>query len=230
MTRFEPIAVVVFDAYGTLFDVYGVAAECERLFPRLGEKLSQVWRAKQLEYSWLRSIMDQYVDFGAVTESALVYACRALGVALEPDARRTLMAAYLRLPPYPDALAALGALAAVPRVILSNGTPFMLHEMVRHAGLARSFDAVLSVDEVGVYKPSSRVYALVTTRFGVRPEEVAFVSSNRWDIAGAASFGFRAFWVNRSGGADDELPGAPEAEARALGEIAQRIAPLLKAS
>jgi len=211
MTRDTEIRAVVFDAYGTLFNVAAVSVECERRFPDSGARLSQLWRSKQLEYTWLRTLMGRYEDFGAVTEAALVHACRALGLELDGESRRALRQAYLRLAPYPDAAPALRSLAPLPRVILSNGTPFMLHEVVRNAGFDDLVDQILSVDDLKVYKPSPKVYAMACERLGATPRQIAFVSSNRWDVAGAASFGLRTFWVNRAGQAEDGLPGEPAA-------------------
>lgn len=211
MTRDTELRAVVFDAYGTLFNVNAVSAECERRYPGHGARLSQLWRAKQLEYSWLRSLMDRYEDFGAVTEGALVYACRSLGLELDGEARRSLLQAYLTLDPYPDAADALKALAPLPRAILSNGTPFMLRELVRNAGFESLIDRIYSVDDVKVFKPSPRVYAMACERLGAMPRQIAFISSNRWDVSGAASFGLRTFWINRTGQPDDSLPGDPAA-------------------
>jgi 2-haloacid dehalogenase len=223
MTRDTELRAVVFDAYGTLFDVTGLSAECERRFPGHGTKLSQTWRAKQLEYSWLRSLMDRYEDFGVVTEGALAYACRAAGLELDGEARRSLLQGYLRLAPYADAAAALRVLAPLPRVILSNGTPFMLRELVRNAGFESLIDHVYSVDDVKVFKPSPRVYAMACERLGATPRQIAFISSNRWDVSGAASYGLRTFWINRSGQPDDSLPGDPAATFGDLGAFAAML-------
>ena len=225
MTRDTELKAVVFDAYGTLFNVNAVSAECDRCFAAMGTRLSQLWRSKQLEYTWLRSLMERYEDFGAVTEAALVHACRALGLELDGESRRALLQAYLRLTPYADAAPALRTLAPLPRVILSNGTPFMLHEVVRNAGFDALVDQILSVDDVKVYKPSPRVYAMACERLAATPRQIAFVSSNRWDVAGAASFGLRTFWVNRSGQAEDGLPGDPAA---VFGDLAALAASLTR--
>jgi 2-haloacid dehalogenase len=200
---------VVFDAYGTLFDVQSVLAECERLFPGRGAEVSRLWRQKQLEYSWLRSLMDRYAPFDQVTEDALRHACAALGLALDAEGSAALMAAYRRLTPYPEVPGALTALAGRSLAILSNGSPSMLDDVVRNAGLEHHFEAVLSVHPRRVFKPHPSVYQSAVDRLEVSVADVAFVSSNFWDIAGATAFGFRTFWINRAGMAADQLGVAP---------------------
>lgn len=204
------VSVCVFDAYGTLLDVgSAVAAEAAMLGPQANE-LAALWRRKQLEYTWLRSLMRRHADFWQVTEDALDHALEALGL---PDGglRPRLLAAYRVLAAYPDVGPALRALRAggLPTAILSNGSRGMLQDAVAAAGIAGLLDAVLSVDAVGVFKPAPEVYRLVLDRFGGAPSSVAFVSSNGWDIHGAAAFGFESIWLNRAGLPDDRLPGAP---------------------
>lgn len=210
---------VVFDAYGTLFDVHSVAAACEHHFPGQGAALSRLWRTKQLEYTWLRSLMERYADFERVTFDALAHACAMLDLSLDGDARADLLAAYRHLTPYPEVSATLDALAGRRRAILSNGSPGMLDAVVGNAGLADRLEAVISVDALRVYKPHPNVYALATERLGVRADAIAFVSSNFWDIAGATSFGFRTFWINRSGQKPDELGFRPRATLTRLDEL-----------
>lgn len=205
MASNPPITALVFDAYGTIFDVYSLAALCEQIFPGRGSALTQLWRVKQLEYTWLRSLMERHEDFAHVTESALRYACAASGLDCAASDRVTLTQAYLTLTPYPDAILALPRLRRFPLAILSNGTPRMLQAVVHNAGLAETFSHVISVEEAGVFKPSPRVYALAPARLGVDKSSIGFVSSNAWDIAGAAAFGMQAFWVKRSGQPMDEL-------------------------
>jgi 2-haloacid dehalogenase len=200
---------VVFDAYGTLFDVQSVLAECERLFPGRGAEVSRLWRQKQLEYSWLRSLMDRYEAFDRVTEDALQHACAALGLELDDDGSAALMTAYRRLTPYPEVPGALTALAGRRLAILSNGSPPMLDDVVGNAGLRHHFAAVLSVHPLRVFKPHPRVYQSAVDQLGVSAADVAFVSSNFWDIAGATAFGFRTFWINRAGMAADQLGVSP---------------------
>ena len=205
------IQAVVFDAYGTLFDVHSVIALCDRKFPGRGAELSKLWRSKQLEYTWLRSLMGQYEDFWKVTESALVFACRSLSLACPPQTRQELMESYLHLEIFPEVKPTLAQLAQYSLAILSNGSPKMLAAAVESAGLKDMFTDVISVDEAKIYKPSPRAYALVSRRVRVPDSSVAFVSSNFWDVAGASSFGFWACWVNRAKLPQDELSVKPNA-------------------
>jgi 2-haloacid dehalogenase len=207
---------LVFDAYGTLFDVHSVARRCEALWPGRGAALSAAWRARQLEYTWLRSLMGRYVPFSQVTRDALGWACESLG--LSSDHASDLMDEYLRLALYPDVKEALQKIKGVKRAILSNGSPDMLDPLVKQSGLA--FDAVLSVDAVKVYKPAPPVYELAVKKLGIPKEEIGFVSSNGWDAVGAKSFGFQVFWVNRSGAPADRLGFAPDRTLASLLELA----------
>jgi len=199
------IDALVFDAYGTLFDVRSVAATAEKLLPGRGAALSQLWRAKQLEYSWLQSLMGPSArkDFAAVTAQALDYALAALDAPLAAADRQELRDAYLTLAPYGDVPTALAALAPRPRWILSNGTLAMLEPLVRHHGLDAHIDGILSVDAAGIYKPSPRVYQLALDQLEMPRSRIAFVSSNCWDAIGAKAFGFTTFWINRTGAPAD---------------------------
>ncbi len=190
----------VFDAYGTLFDVYSVTSLCEELFPGKGAALAQLWRVKQLQYSMMRSLMGRHRDFWGLTEDGLVYACKALGLELTTDARARLLGAYLTLAAFPDVKPGLEALKqrGLRLAILSNGEPKMLQAAAQNAGILPLLDRVISVEEVGVFKPSPRVYGLAPERLGVSSAELGFVSSNGWDVAGAASAGLRALWIQRS--------------------------------
>jgi 2-haloacid dehalogenase len=199
-------AAFVFDAYGTLFDVHSAAA---RHADALGERwvaLSELWRTKQLEYTWVRALAGKHCSFWKLTEEGLDYAISSVG-GIDSELRGELLASYRQLAAYPEVSECLKALKARGSAvaILSNGDPDMLADAVNSAGLADAFDAVLSVEDVGVYKPSHRVYELATERFGVSAREVSFQSSNRWDIAGAKSFGFRTVWINRAGRPDEYL-------------------------
>ncbi len=211
---------MVFDAYGTLFDVHSVISICNRKFPGRGPALSQAWRSKQLEYTWLRSLMGRYEDFWQVTESALVFACKALDLPCPLETRAELMEAYLHLQPYPEVPQALEALSSYTRAILSNGSPRMLQAAVESAGLHGIFSHVISVDEVKIYKPSPRVYQLASQKLGVAAAAIGFVSSNCWDIIGAKSFGLWTCWVNRGRAPQDELGFAPDALAGSLADLA----------
>ena len=209
-------AAFVFDAYGTLYDVHSVAARCESCFPGKGAQLSQLWRAKQLEYTWQRSLMRRYAPFSQVTREALQYSCEALKLPLAPQQEGALMQQYLALAAYadvPDALASLPGRKA----ILSNGSPDMLDPLVQHSGLA--FDAVLSVDAVKVFKPAPEVYQLAVDRLGVAKEAIGYVSSNCWDALGAKSFGFRVYWINRAGAPVDRLGFQPDGLLGSLGDL-----------
>jgi 2-haloacid dehalogenase len=205
------IRACVFDAYGTLLDFNAaVAAESAALGDR-GAELSALWRRKQLEYTWLRSLMRRHADFWQVTSEALDFGLEALGLQQDTGLRDRLLAAYRRLAPYPEVPAMLDALrrGGMRAAILSNGSPAMLEEGVAAAGIAGRLDHLLSVEEVGVFKPSPEVYHLATRRLGLAAHEIAFLSSNGWDVHGAASFGFRTLWVNRTGAPAERLPGAP---------------------
>ncbi|CAG0999093.1 2-haloacid dehalogenase [Burkholderiales bacterium] len=219
------IKACVFDAYGTLFDVHSVSARAEALAPTHGADLSRLWRAKQLEYTWLASLMSgpgyARPDFHEVTAMALDYAVAALVLPIDADARADLAREYERLAPYADAATALESLAPLPRWILSNGTRAMLDPLVRASRLAEVLDGVISVDEAGVYKPSPRVYALAVERLSVEPETIAFVSANGWDAAGAQAFGMTAIWINRSVAPVERHAGAP---AHVVGSLAEAVA------
>jgi 2-haloacid dehalogenase len=221
----QEISALVFDAYGTLFDVHSVTRLAESLFPGKGAALSAAWRAKQLEYTWLRSLMGQYEDFSRVTHSALEWTFESL--ALEPDeaARRALLDEYRKLAVFPEVPATLEKLAASrPLAILSNGHPDMLNAVVDHSGLRSRFrGGVLSVHGAKVYKPDASAYRIAEDQLGVPRALMGFVSSNGWDAAGAKAFGFRVFWVNRSGAPVERLGVRPDAIVKNLGEIASLV-------
>ena len=204
-----PLALV-FDAYGTLYDVHSVVALCERFWPGKGAAMSQFWRSKQLEYTWQRSLMRRYAPFSRVTEAGLRHACSTLGLPLGEPQVAALMQQYLNLSLYPEALAALEMLRGRKLAILSNGSPDMLEPLVSNSGLDKVLDAVLSVEEVAVFKPDPRVYQLAVDRLGVAQKAIGFVSSNCWDACGAKSFGFTTYWINRGGAALDALDVTPD--------------------
>lgn len=210
------LQALVFDAYGTLYDVHAVIRRCEEFWPGKGAALSQLWRAKQLEYTWQRSLMRRYVPFSLVTREALAYACASLQLSLDDGKVDALMQEYRKLAMYPEVAQALAKLK-VKQAILSNGSPDMLDPLVRHSGL--KFDAVLSVDEVGIFKPAPAVYQLAVDRLGVAKERIGFVSSNCWDALGAKSFGFRVFWINRLKAPVDQLGFQPDAIVGSLNEV-----------
>jgi 2-haloacid dehalogenase len=221
-----PLRALVFDAYGTLFDVHSVAALCEQLWPGKGDAVTRTWRAKQLEYTWQRSLMRRYQDFKRVTEAALRYACAAAGAPLGDEQVLRLMEAYLGLSPFPEVAEALTALKEkkMRLAILSNGSPAMLRPLVKNAGLREHFHAVVSVDELEVYKPAPAVYRLAVEKLDLPKQAIGFVSSNCWDACGARSFGFTTFWVNRSGAPLDDLGAAPDHVVASLAEIPALVA------
>jgi 2-haloacid dehalogenase len=212
----------IFDAYGTLFDVHSVV-EAGRALTSDPQALSLLWRQKQLEYTWLRTLMGRYEDFWAVTEAALRFALARLGIAAGDEAVARLMEAYLSLATFPDVADALSALAGTPLGILSNGSPRMLDTAVRSSGLAGAFRHVLSVDAVKAYKPSPTVYELGPRAFGVPAGDIVFVSSNAWDVAGAKAFGYRTCWCNRLAAPMDRLGVSPDLEVRTLDEILGKL-------
>jgi 2-haloacid dehalogenase len=200
-----------FDAYGTLFDVFSVGALCEQMFPGHGTPVAQLWRAKQLQYSLLRSLMGRHRNFWQLTEDGLVYACKSLGLELTPERQQRLMNAYLSLDTFPDVKPGLEALKqqGVRLAILSNGEPNMLRAAAQHAGIVALLDEIISVEEVGTFKPSPLVYNLASARMSVPASDIGFVSSNSWDIAGAGSAGLTTFWVQRAGAETAEELGFP---------------------
>jgi len=191
---------LVFDAYGTLFDVFSVTSLCEDLFPGHGKQLAEMWRTKQLEYSWLRSLMGRYRDFWAMTEDALVYSANRLKLDLTVTKRGQLMASYLDLAAFPDVKPGLEELKriGIRLAILSNGEPKMLKAAVQSAGIHELIDAIFSVDTVKIFKPSPRVYNQLPDDLKIDKAEIGFVSSNNWDVNGAGSAGLTTFWIQRS--------------------------------
>lgn len=217
---FSEISVCVFDAYGTLLDLSDIV---DRARPDLGDTadvLCALWRRKQLEYSWLRTLMGRHTDFWHVTGEALDHAMAALKVR-DPSLRARMMEAYLSPRPYPEVLQMLARLkqAGYRTGVLSNGSPSMLVGGLNACDLTRALDAVLSVELAGVFKPHPSVYQLAVDHFGVEPRRICFVSGNGWDVAGASAFGFRVAWINRIRAARDVLPAGPHAEIANLSEL-----------
>ena len=218
------IRAAVFDAYGTLFDVLAPTA---RAAADLGDKagpLGQMWRDKQLQYTWLRSLQGEYLDFRSVTADALDYAMEAVGIA-DGAVRARLLDLYQSLDAYPDAVTCLEGLKAkgITTAILSNGSPDMLDAATRSAGLEPLLDHVLSVESVGINKPDHRVYQLAVDTLRVAKDEILFVSGNGWDGKAAANFGFRVVWLNRAGLPEDRLPGTYAARVTKLTDLAAQI-------
>lgn len=222
--QLSPIDACVFDAYGTLFDVNSAAAKCRDRLGAQADALSATWRAKQLQYTWLRSLMGVHADFREVTEDALAFALDKHGLA-DASLQARLMEIYHELTAYPEVPAMLTALkrAGFRTAILSNGAPAMLQSAVNAAGIAGALDKLLSVEEVGVYKPDRRVYQLAVDRLGVPARRICFLSANGWDAAGAAHFGFRVAWINRAGEPRDRLPAAPELELKDLSQLPEIV-------
>ncbi len=214
------VSACVFDAYGTLFDVHSAAERCRDALGAKADGLSATWRAKQLQYTWLRSLMREHVDFRRVTADALDYAMASEGLS-DPELRDRLMDLYMELDAYPEVPEVLSRLkaAGLGTAILSNGSPDMLAAAVGSAGVAGHLDHVLSIEEVGIYKPDPRVYQLAVDRLTMPAARICFMSSNGWDMHGAAAFGFQAVWVNRYGQPDEKLPGAPRATLTSLGPL-----------
>ncbi|MGH1352052.1 MAG: haloacid dehalogenase type II [Methyloligellaceae bacterium] len=224
---FRDIKACIFDAYGTLFDTH---APVSRIAAELGENaddISQLWRNKQLQYTWLRSLMKSHVDFWQITGDALHYALKTYNIEPEPFHDR-LMQLYLNLDAYPDARETLTNLKGLglQTGILSNGSKSMLTAAIGSAGLGQILDHTLSVDEVNVYKPDPRVYQMVPDQLHIRPEQVCFISSNAWDVAGAAHFGFQVAHINRFSQPPEQLPGTPKVILTTLSDLP----PLLKTS
>lgn len=225
-----PITTCIFDAYGTLFDVAAAAriaaAEPGReRFAGHWPQIAQTWRLKQLQYTWLRAITDQHCDFWEVTQDGLDWALEAEGLEGDKELRERLLQLYWELDAYPDVPKMLAQLKdkGLNTAILSNGSPAMLDGAVQSAGIGALLDDVLSVESVGIFKPAGAVYDLVCGRFGCVRDEVLFVSSNGWDAAGAAGYGFRAVWVNRAGEPVDRLPARPHTVLTDLTGIAELI-------
>ena len=214
------IRACVFDAYGTLFDYASAAARCRDVLGDRFDRLVTLWRDKQLQYTWLRATQNRHVDFWRVTGDALDYALETLGID-DRALRERLMNLYLSLDAFaevPDTLSRIKALG-LKTAILSNGAPAMLDAVVGNAKIGVLLDAVLSVEEVGVYKPHPRVYQLAVDRLAVDAKEILFLSSNAWDAYAASAFGFRVAWCNRYGQRPERLPGKPDYEIKSLAEI-----------
>ncbi len=191
------IKAVVFDAYGTLYDVQSVAAVTDAAFPGYGELISQIWRLKQLEYTWLRSLMGRYEDFSVITRDSLTFTLKTLGLAFDEKVFERIMEKYVHLDLYPDAKAALAAMKDRKLAILSNGSTDMLNALVRNTGLDSILDATISIDTTRIFKPSPRTYDLIESNLGAQPHEVLFVSSNPFDACGAKAFGLNVAWIER---------------------------------
>ncbi len=218
--RLTGIRACVFDAYGTLFDVTSAAAREKDALGDQWQPLAELWRAKQLQYTWLRSLMGRHADFWQVTGEALDYSLASLKI-VDPALRERLMSLYLTLTSYPEVKATLERLKAggMKLAILSNGSPKMLAAATENAAIADLLDAVLSVEEVGIFKVHPSVYALATQRFGIERSQVCFMSSNGWDAHAAKAYGFHVVWCNRFGQAPEQLPEVPDGQITTLAEL-----------
>ncbi|MCZ6885315.1 MAG: haloacid dehalogenase type II [Alphaproteobacteria bacterium] len=223
------IKACVFDAYGTLFDVHSAVAEYAEIIGPHAAQVSNLWRQKQLEYTWVRSLMGRHADFWTVTGESLDHALAAHGID-DVELRANLMAAYLRLAPYPEVAETLAGLReqGLTLAILSNGSPSMLEAAVQSAGLGPYLDMVLSVEEAGIFKPAAKVYDLAVDRLGLSAESIYFASANPWDGAAAANYGFHALWVNRAGATREYAWAGEIVEVLDLKALSSIIAPLVK--
>jgi len=214
------VLACVFDAYGTLFDYASAAAQSSASLGASADRLTRLWREKQLQYTWLRSLQGRHADFRQVTADALDYTLASLELG-DPALRESLMDSYLTLDPFPEVPGVLERIRkmGIRTAILSNGSPAMLRAAVSHARIESFFDAVLSVEEVGVYKPHPKVYQLAVDRLGVESARIAFVSSNGWDAWAASAFGMQVVWCNRYRQQPERLPGHPDYEIRSLTEL-----------
>lgn len=217
----KDIDACVFDAYGTLFDVAAAAANCRDALAGKADALAALWRTKQLEYTWLRSLMGEYIEFWQVTSDGLDFALETLGLDGDEKLRQRLLNLYLELDAYAEVKGVLSALKAggMKCAILSNGSPKMLKSAVHNAGISDLLDAVISVDDIKIYKPHISVYQMAVDNLGIPAQRICFMSSNAWDASGAANFGFRVNWVNRFGQKSERLPGLPENEIKTLAEL-----------
>lgn len=218
--RLDGIKGCVFDAYGTLFDFNSAVAHCRDVLGEKADTLSKIWREKQLQYTWLRSLMGRHKDFWQVTGDGLDYAMKSLGID-DKALRERLMNLYKTLDVFPEVPATLEQLKSggLKTAILSNGSPQMLFSAVKSTGIAHLLDAVLSVEEAGIYKPHPSVYKIAVDSLSLPPQEISFVSANAWDAHGASAFGFKVVWCNRYGQGQEILPGASDVEVSSLAEI-----------
>jgi 2-haloacid dehalogenase len=217
---FQNIKACVFDAYGTLFDFNSAVGRHRERLGNVADQVSALWRTKQLEYTWLRSLMGKHAEFWQVTQDALDYALDAFAVT-DRNLRNDIINTYLELDCYPDVKGTLKKLKAggLQLVILSNGTPAMLDAAVKSSGLTNLIDRILSVEEVGIYKPDQRVYRLATDRLNLQAKQIVFLSANAWDAVGAANAGLRVAWINRFGQRRERLPSQPDVEIKSLAEL-----------
>ncbi len=222
--KISGIKACVFDAYGTLFDVHSAVAKHRERLGDIADQVSAVWRTKQLEYTWLRSLMGHHADFWQVTQDALDYAFD-MHTVTDTDLRKDLIEAYLKLDCYPEVPGALTELKerGFEIAILSNGTPAMLEAAVKNSGLEALIPKIFSVEQVGIFKPDPGVYQIAAHELKLKPKQIIFQSSNAWDASGAAAYGFKVAWVNRFGQSPERLPGKPEVEIIDLSKLPELL-------
>lgn len=214
--------IIAFDVYGTLFDVYSLGDICEKYLGEKGKEICTLWRQKQLEYSFLRELMENYIEFSKITKDALEYACEVHNVKLTKDTELTLLQAYSNMKPYDEVLNVLNELKKrenTKLAVFSNGDLHMLMPLLKNNNMVDKFHEILTVDEEKHYKPSSKAYSIVTEKFNVSPKDVTFLSCNTWDIAGATNFGFKTIWVNRNNLVLDKLSVTPYKTIKDLNEL-----------
>ncbi|WP_109477607.1 haloacid dehalogenase type II [Paraburkholderia sp. C35] len=221
----QQIKAIAFDLYGTLFDVHSVATQCDIAFPGRGKEISQMWRQKQLEYSWLRSLMNDYVDFHKLTMDALLYTTRSLGLAMSEELHKELSSTYLKLDYFPEVPNALRTLRNrnVKLAILSNGSPDSIKSVISNAGLIEKFDYLLSVDPARIFKPHDSAYNIAEEALNLHRSEILFVSSNAWDATGARHFGFPTCWINRTAKVFEEMGQTPDWEVKGIDGVVQLL-------
>ena len=219
----ENVKAIIFDAYGTLFDVNSAAEKCKDKIGDKWEPFANFWRTTQLEYTWLRSLMDRHKDFWQVTEDSLDKSMKVFDI--DPSMRNELLNLYKILSPYREVPGTLKALKEkkFKLAILSNGTPSLLDELVKSNHLDNLFDDIFSIEQVGIYKPSSRVYDIPIKKYNINKSEIAFLSANTWDVSGAGNFGFNSIWVNRNKNIFDKLDYIPHNEINNLNELLKLI-------
>jgi len=217
------IKAILFDAYGTLYDVHSVMKKCDELYPGKGTQISQIWRQKQLDYVWIRSLLDKYEDFWSLTKESLCYSLEDLELQYNEEIVEEILNEYLHLKLYPEVIEALNIFRPRKLVILSNGNLHMLNELAKNTSLDKHFDDIISVDDFKVYKPKPDAYDLAAKRLGFDKEEILFISSNGWDAAGSKSYGFTVGWLNRLHKPIDRLGIKPDYTASDLKVLAQKI-------
>ncbi len=220
MQSLQKVKALVFDAYGTLFDVFSLGKRLSEHFPQQASSINPIWRKKQLEYTWLRTMMGRYVPFSQITEEALRFACKQVNVSLSEEIHQDLMQYYFSLDAFPEVPDIFIQLKSTYQLaILSNANREMLDQAAAHNKISQHLSAIFSVDDIGIYKPQPEVYQMLVDSFGFAKEEIAFVSSNTWDVAGAKSFGLKVIWLNRSAGQMEELGITPDLTISHLKEL-----------